>query len=358
MSPDQFLRTLSKQPPEPVYLFAGPEAHRRIACRAALLDKVLPPDEREEGYVRHDLDELSLAEVIDDARSMSLFASRRLIVVTSAESALPRGRAAREEDDGEDAPARDGSAAALAAYCQDPTPGVVLVFDARKWEFEGDDKAKIERLRKFYGPIPAVVEFARLSPQDARLFAQDRAAAGTLRLGSAGIDLLVEATAADASRIATEIEKLALFAQARGGKVTVDDIAALVPNAQETTIFNLVNALARRNRMESMQLLDTLIRDGEYLPLALTFLSGIFRMALAAREQGLRSTQDVQSFFQRQGVPMWRARAEQIYTASSRFPRETLEEGLQFVFRADRDMKSARVDDRIVMEDFVLRLTR
>ncbi|MBI5086294.1 MAG: DNA polymerase III subunit delta [Acidobacteria bacterium] len=356
MSPDQFLRTISKQPPEPVYLFAGPESYRRTACRAALLDKVLTPDEREEGYVRHDLDELGLAEVIDDARSMSLFASRRLIVVTSAESALPRGRAARDDDE-EDSSAKDGGAAALTAYCKDPTPGVVLVFDARKWDFDGEDKAKMERLRKFYAAIPSAVEFARLSAQDARLFAQDYASTHSLRLGNAEMDLLVEATAADASRIATEIEKLALFAQSRGGKVTIDDIATLVPNAQETTIFNLVNALARRNRMESMQLLDTLVREGEYLPLALTFLSGIFRMALAAREQGLRSTQDVQSFFQRQGVPMWRARAEQIYTASSRFPRETLETGLQLVFRADRDMKSARVDDRVVMEDFVLRLT-
>jgi DNA polymerase III delta subunit len=55
---------------------------------------------------------------------------------------------------------------------------------------------------------------------------------------------------------------------------------------------------------------------------------------------------------------MWRARAEQIHAASQRFPREKLEEGIQLVFRADRDLKSNRADDRVVMEEFVLRLTR
>lgn len=355
MTPDQFLRSLTRQEPEPVYLFVGPEGYRRGPCRKALVERVLSEEDREEGYTRHDLDEVSLNEVLDDARSMSLFARNRLIWVSSAESALPRGRGAAAEEEG-------GKAAvgpeALVSYCKDPTPGVVVVFDARKWDFDGEDKTKMERLGKYYAPIKAVVEFLKLSPQDARAFAQSLAAERGLRLGNAELELLVEATAADASRLANEVEKLALFAEVNGGKVTAADIANMVPNAQETTVFNLVNALARRSRVEAMQLLDTLVREGEYLPLALTFLGGVFRLALAAREQGLRSSNDVQSFFQRQGTPMWRSRAEQIYTASSKFSKEKLEEALQLVFRADRDMKSSRVDDRIVMEEFVLHLTR
>ncbi|WP_321474365.1 DNA polymerase III subunit delta [uncultured Paludibaculum sp.] len=357
MTPDQFLRSLSKQDPEPVYLFVGPEGYRRAPCRKALIEKMLSVEDREEGYTRHDLDEVSLNEVLDDARSMSLFARNRVIWVASAESALPRGRAAASEEEESSGKAAVGPEA-LTSYCQDPTPGVVLVFDARKWDFDGEDKTKMDRLAKYYGAIRAVVEFVKFTPQDARAFVQSLAGERGLRLGSNEIDLLVEATAADASRLANEVEKLALFAEVNGGKVTAADIANMVPNAQETTVFNLVNALARRSRVEAMQLLDTLVREGEYLPLALTFLGGIFRLALAAREQGLRSSSEVQSFFQRQGTPMWRSRADQIHTASSKFTKEKLEEALQLVFRADRDMKSSRVDDRIVMEDFVLRLTR
>lgn len=344
MKPEQFLRDLEKKAPAPVYLFTGPETYRRRACRAALLDRLLPDAAaRDEGVTQHDLDELTMAEVLDDARAMSLFAADRVIFVTGAESALPRG-------DAKDSPAQES----LKAYCADPTPGVTLVFDTRRFDFDGEDKAKMERVLKFYAPVPAVVEFARLSAQDARIFAQNLASERGLRLENAVFDELVAATAADASRLANEIEKLALH----GGPITAKEVAELVPNASETTIFALVNALATRNRPQSLELLDRLVRAGEYLPLALTFLGGVFRLALAAREQGLRSAQDVQSFFQRQGTPMWRARAEQIHAASQRFSKEKLEEGIGLVFRADRDLKSSRADDRVVMEEFVLRLTR
>ena len=354
MTPEQMLRGLARQAPAPLYLFVGPEGYRRSLCRKGLLGVALSEEEREEGFVRHDLDELSLDEVLDDARSMSLFARNRLIWVSGAESALPRGRgAAQDEDSG----GKEGSAEGLAAYAADPTPGVTLVFDARKWDFDGEDKARMERLRKFYSAIETVVEFTRYTASDAKALAGTLAAERGLKLGAAEADLLVDACGADASKIANEVEKLALFAEAHGGRLVAEDIASLVPNAQQTTIFNLVNMLARRNRTESMLLLDTLVREGEYLPLALTFLGGVFRMALAVKEKNLRSSQDVQSFFQRQGVAMWRSRAEQIYTASARFSSAKLEEGIQAVFRADRDMKGSRVDDRTVMENFILRLT-
>ena len=45
-------------------------------------------------------------------------------------------------------------AAPLAAYLKDPTPGVVLVFEASRFDFEGDDKRKQERVRKFYSRHP------------------------------------------------------------------------------------------------------------------------------------------------------------------------------------------------------------
>ena len=62
-----------------------------------------------------------------------------------------------------------------------------------------------------------------------------------------------------------------------------------MPDARATTIFALVNAVGRRDRVRALEILDTLTRDGEYLPLALAFLSTQFRLALVAREAGLKS---------------------------------------------------------------------
>lgn len=359
MTPEQFIRALQKQDPAPVYLFLGPETYRRRACRKALIERVLGagagPEILEEGFVRHDLDSMELAEVLDDARSMSLFAPNRVIWVSAAEGALPRGRSAAAGEEEKAAPA--AGAEALADYAANPAPGVVLVFDSSRFGFDGEDKTKSERVRKFFSAVKDVVEFPHLTPAEAREFAQGLARERGLALGPDELEMLVEATAADSTRLANEIEKLALFAAGKGGRVSGADIAALVPDAAETTIFGLVDALARRDRAGAMDLLDLLIREGEYLPLALTFLGGVFRLALAAKEQNLRSASDVQSYFQRQGTPMWRSKAEQVWAAASRFPKAKLEEGIELVFQADRDLKGIRADDRVVMENFVFRLT-
>src|SRR5689334_21672486 len=106
MTPGQFLHHLKKQGPAPVYLSLGPEAYRREVCRRALIDATLTPEEREQGFVHRDLDDAQLSEVMDDARSLSLFATRRLSWISSAESALPKGRAAAAESDDDGAPAK------------------------------------------------------------------------------------------------------------------------------------------------------------------------------------------------------------------------------------------------------------
>ena len=79
MTPVQFLDRLKRNGPESVYLFIGPESYNRERCRRALMEAALPGEDRESGFIRHDLDQVSLAEAIDDARSLSLFASRRLV---------------------------------------------------------------------------------------------------------------------------------------------------------------------------------------------------------------------------------------------------------------------------------------
>jgi DNA polymerase-3 subunit delta len=293
---------------------------------------------------------------LDDARSLSLFAADRLIWVANAEAAMPKGRAV--EDDGEvesggSAGAASG-AAPLAAYLQDPTPGTVLVFEAVRFDFEGDDKRKLERAAKFYSAIPDVVELRRLAAHEARREAESLAANAGLRLGAEALDLLVEALGGDAMRLAVEIEKLALYAGGR--QLGAEDIAALVPDARSNTIFALVNALGRRDRARSLEILDTLSRGGEYMPLALAFLSTQFRLALVAREAGLKSAQQIQGHFARLGVPMWSARAEQVYQTSAKFGAPQLERAIQLIFEADRGLRDARPDDRIVMEQFILKL--
>lgn len=359
MTPAQFLARVKKNDIPSVILFLGQESYNRRRCREALATA------RGVGPEQFDMAESSLAAVIDDARAMSLFASERLMIAVSAETAMPRtsraAAAADDDDEDNDAPARAGSPgkgaasgdeALLAAYVRSPTPGVTLVFEATRWDFDGEDKTKVERVRKYFGAIPDIVEFRRFSADEARMELDRIARAAKIEIEPAAAEALVEALAADVARIAVELEKLRLY----GKTITADSLPLLVPDARQSTIFALVGALGRRDRARSLDALDSLVREGEYLPLALTFLAGQFRMALVAKEANLKGASQVQSHFQRAGVPMWGSRAEQVAVTAAKFSKQQLERGLTLIFEADRDLRSARPDDRTVVERFVVRL--
>ncbi|MEI9811813.1 MAG: DNA polymerase III subunit delta [Acidobacteriota bacterium] len=352
MTPDQFLAKLKKGGPEPAYLFLGPDAYERDRCRRALIDATLPGEAREDGFTRHDLNEGALAEAIDDARSMSLFAQERLIWLASAEVAVPRTRAAASDDEESGSDSGD----VLASYLKQPTPGTTLVIDCSRFGFDGEDKAKLERVQKYFAAIPAVVEFRPFSPEAARALAQRLAKDLKLQLGLAELAILLDVTSGDAARLTIEIEKLSLYA-GTDRKVTAADITALVADGHSSTIFALVAALGRGDRTRALEILDTLSREGEYMPLALTFLSTQFRMALTARSAGLRGAGQIQAHFTKLGARIWPDRAKQIEQTVEAFPKAKLEKAIERVFAADRDLRDARPDDRIVMEEMILALT-
>jgi DNA polymerase-3 subunit delta len=352
MTPEQFIDQLPKKGPPPVCLFIGPESFNRDRVRRALLETVLAPEERESGFSRHDLDDIPLAAALDDARSLSLFSANRVLWLDRAEVVLPRAKSAAADEETESGDEDD----ALKAYLKSPTPGVVVVLDCARYDFDGEDRAKLERVQKFFSYIPVQVEFKPFAPEASRALAQSLAKQAGLQLPLSELALLLEATGGEALRLAVEIEKLRLYVGTTR-KVTADDILSLVPDAQAANIFALVAAMGRGDRKRALQLLDALARDGEYMPLALTFLGTQFRMALAAREAGARSAGGIQTHFNKMGARIWAERARQIEQTVEAFPKGKLEQAVQKVFEADRSLRDARPDDRIVMEEMILELT-
>jgi DNA polymerase-3 subunit delta len=239
---------------------------------------------------------------------------------------------------------------------KNPPPGVIVILQCSRFEFDGDDKAKIERVQKFYGCVGGQVEFPHPTPLEARALAQLLARDAGLRLTADAMELLVEATGNNSTRIAIEIEKLGLLT-GEGGPITIEQIQKMVPDARESTIFALVAAMGRRDRRGALEVLDTLVREGEYLPLALSFLAGQFRMAITAKEARLAGAAQIQQYFSRQGVPMWKARAEQVAQTAQAFTLPQMRSAVQGLFRADRGLRDTRPDDRIIMEQLILALT-
>ncbi len=353
MTPDQFLTKIAKQPIAPAYLLLGSEGYARKMCREALIARALPSQDRIEGVNQIDLESMSLSEALDDARSLSLFATDRVLWVSSVELALPRRlTTSSDEEGGTD----KGAEAQLAAYLKAPTQGTTIVFECSRYDFSGDDRTKLERVAKFYAAVPVTVEFRPLAPDALRFLAQQLARDAGLKLGGAELAILLDAVGSDASRLASEIEKLSLYV-GKERAVTAEDLQAIVPNASQSTIFSLVGALGQGNRTAALNSLDVLVRDGEYLPLALTFLSTQFRMALAAKEAHITSAQQAQNFFTKMGVRIWRDRAEQVVATANAFSQSMLNRAVACIYETDKKFREGYRDDRVIMETLILTLT-
>lgn len=351
MTADQFLSRIGKGSLPSAYLFLGQESYGRKLCREALLARAISDGNRQDKLSQFDLENISVSEALDDARSLSLFATERVIWISSAELALPRRMNTTAEENG-----KDGDSGALSGYLAAPTPGVTVVFECSRYDFTGDDKARIDRVSKFYSAVPVTVEFRHYTPDSSRALAGRLAEEHRLQIGSNELNALLEAVDGDAGRLASEMEKLAFYVGTER-KVTEEDLQLLVPNAAGSTIFALVNALGNRNRNAALRSLDVLIRTGEYLPLALTFLSAQFRLALAARERKITSSGQAMSEFGKLGVRMWRDRAEQVVATASAFSLPALQKALAAIYEADKRFRDGYRDDLVVMEALVFALT-
>ncbi len=334
-------------------MFLGQEGYNRRLCKDALLNRALSTEARADGFTSIDLSETTLSAILDDARSMSLFSSERVIWVSSAELALPRRMMQADDEETTGSASSDGS---LTSYLESPSPGTVVVFEASRYDFSGDDKTKIERVQKFFSGIREVVEFRHFTPESSRYLAQELARKHEFKLAGAELAALLDAVAGDASKLESEIEKLSLYV-GKERRVTMEDLAALVPNAAESTIFTLVNALGKRDRAAALRSLDILIRQGEYLPLALAFLSTQFRLALTSKENKIASAQQAQAFFTRLGVRVWRERAEQIVSTAAAFTRAQLARAIALIYETDKKFREGYRDDRVIMETLVVALT-
>jgi DNA polymerase-3 subunit delta len=349
MKPKALLAELEKGRPAAGYLFLGNELFFRDRCRQALIQTVLgETSPTGEGLVEFDLKEQPIEKLLDEARTFSLFASARLIIGSNAEAALPRRVTARG-----DSP----EAAALAGYFKNPTPGVTILLECRRYDWNDfEEKDKLARVARFYSAVPQTVELAPLAAEEALTHSQRLAKQHHLDVAPELLAELVEMLGSNLARLAADLEKLALYLGG-GRAVTRQDLEVLIPEARQSGVFELTDALARKDRSQALKLVDTLANTGEYWPLQLSMLARLFRQALAAKEQGARGVPQITRLFQAQGTPMWPARARQILEVGQKFSRLELERALVALFHADRDLRRERPNDRIIIEQLVMEMT-
>jgi len=239
-------------------------------------------------------DEADLAQILATCDTLPFLSERRLVVIEG----LPKPKRKRkgadddaDDDDGDDEPAEDDTTAApvangkgkskkarvdtrhnprafaqaIADYVPrlPPTTTLVVVVmapgDERKPAQPSQPVQILVKAAQQHGKVKvcAPLKGAQL---EAWLTARARAAGAKLTPEAAR--LLVEAQGEDRRLLAGEIEKLSVYV-GQGGEIRVDDVRLLTPVARQAVIFDLTDALARRDRARALNLLHELLANGE-----------------------------------------------------------------------------------------------
>jgi len=89
-----------------------------------------------------------------------------------------------------------------------------------------------------------------------------RARAQGRRISPEAARMLVESLGDDLRMLASEIDKLGTYV-GEGGEISADDVRALTPVARQSKVFDLTDALARRDTSTALALLHELLANGE-----------------------------------------------------------------------------------------------
>lgn len=256
-----FHKQLSSGELKPAYLIAGAEHLLVIEAADALRAraKALGYLEREVLDVESGFDWNRLA---DAGRSMSLFASRKLI-----ELRLPTGK-----------PGREGGAA-IVEYCETAPADNVLLITANDWssKHEGAWTKAVER-------AGVVVPVWPLKPNELPDWIGARMAARGLRPTPDAIALLAARVEGNLLAAAQEIDKLALLHA--GGTIDLETLEASVADDARYDVFRLADAAIGGDAGRALHIVAGLRAEGEELIPMLGWLLTQLRLLLRLASAG------------------------------------------------------------------------
>ncbi|MDR3636863.1 MAG: DNA polymerase III subunit delta [Isosphaeraceae bacterium] len=240
---------LLKQPEalvaKPVYAVSGDDPFLRRETIAAIVRTILGEEEDELAVARFAGDQATLADVIDELRTLPFFAKTRVVIVDGADPFVTAHRKELEE------------------YVEHPVSSGVLVLSVRSWpsntklaklvEAAGlsvSCKGPEERERGAFEKelVPWLVHYAK-----SRHGVQ-------LELDAAR--LLVELVGPEIGLLVTDVDKLYVYVGERP-KIHRDDVARMVGAGRTETIWKALDAATTGNTALALELLDRLLAAGE-----------------------------------------------------------------------------------------------
>ena len=352
---ERFLAEVSGDARRPGYVLLGDEAFLYEICRKGILKALVPDDLREFCLYDLDLASTTIFDALDLAQTPSLMSPFQVLFIRNLKLLYGRGQ-------------KKDEFAALDAYFRSPNPQALLIFvadhialpqDLRRMEMT--DKERVEKIRETLGDACCIVELQRVSEEDAMKWVlRESQAKGVVFTDDAAREL-VDALGADMLTIASELEKLLLYAGAmQRTQVELSDVETMVSAAKQRSLYELTDAISQKDAPRALALLHGLLNSseaGEDAAIGHVFmLAKTYRQMLVLNEKQVKDSRAIWQVLW-PGFRVAPFAADALIAQARRYrDRGDLTRGLRAIAKADLELRSSPPDKRLVLERLVTRL--
>ncbi len=235
----EFLRGKTARSAKPLNAVHGDDAYLRHEAVATIVRAALGDDPDELSVAHFSGENASLADVLDELRTLPFLAPRRVVIIDEADKFVTAHR--RE----------------LESYADRPSETGVLVLCPKTW-------SSSTRLAKLFAAKGQAVECK--APRESRApRLAGRAGPGAVRdeAGPEAARLLVELVGPEAGLLVAEVDKLSTYVGERKA-IQRDDVARMVGAGRVETIWRVLDAATTGHAAEALDDLDRLLTSGEH----------------------------------------------------------------------------------------------
>ena len=256
-----------------IYLLHGTDTYSLRAYLDELRAAVGMPDVQDANITSLNTQDANPASILGLCQAMPFLAERRMVIVDGLIASLAgEGKGSKGKVTSE---ALAGWYDFFPSLPDNMPPTSDLVF------MEGQLQANNPVLKNVKA-VAEVKEFGKMTANDLRGWVQKRVMDRNGSITTNAVQLLVDMIGTDLWALASEVEKLLLYATGR--TIEIEDVEEMVAFVKEVSIFTVVDAVLEGNRTVAMRNLTKLLEGEATVPYVLSMLGRQVRLLLLAKE--------------------------------------------------------------------------
>jgi DNA polymerase III subunit delta len=328
---DVFLEMVKEKKFAPVYLFVGEEDFLAEECVDSIIQELLTTDTKAFNLDIVYGSKADARDVMAHATSFPMMSDRRVVVVKEFDKML----------------SSDTAKEIVSSYISHPLDSTCLVLLAEKPDFRTKPFADLKK-------SGLVFTFNSLYDNQIPAWISERC-----KMMGKDIDLeacrLLQAYVGNSLRaIKNELDKLFVYLGERK-RVAPEDVADIVGVTKGYTVFDLQNAVGKKNLKEALRIVNRMIESGEASQLTIVMLTRYFNILWKLRDFLGHGISETEALAATRISPYY---FKDYVAAMNRFSPEQIENAFRVLLEADIQLKSTSPNPYHLMEMLVYSLIR